>query len=366
MSSLKIQQWICQLAGDPTKARRPRKMLPRLDAFVRKTNKHEIQIYPEQAVVLAEICRLIDNEPHGPSAWEKAVDVDKSGVYKPPPAHDEAQFLVSSSVLDSTVAYINRHEREVATGVLVEVDRRIFLATTAHSVPANPQKKLSFVGRESTAVDDRIAPIISSGTDSDYKQRDVGFLELERDFVTHTLKKRPIPLSRVYPCGTGQEGFWTYVGGYPSSEVVTSQSGRTMNQLYTLNCWANNILMPTVWDVLTKDVRLPNQEYDVFIAYPRDEDIVALGPYQGKTPDQLPVPKGMSGGGYWQQRQKKVWSPENYCLIAIQSRWWDWGRYLQATQIIHWLRLLWQHKSELRQSLENAFPEHEFTAMPPE
>jgi hypothetical protein len=73
----------------------------------------------------------------------------------------------------------------------------------------------------------------------------------------------------------------------------------------------------------------------------------------------------LSGGGYWQPRSaldSTVWSPDKYSLIAIQSHWWERGRYLQATQIIHWLRLLWAKREDVRVALSNAFPNQAFAA----
>ncbi len=110
--------------------------------------------------------------------------------------------------------------------------------------------------------------------------------------------------------------------------------------------------------------RLPDQELDVFIPYLKDDEVVALGPLRHGMGDGLPEPMGMSGGGYWQPNlalKSEIWNPEYYSLIAIQSRWWGRGRYLQGTQIIHWLRLLWEQQPELRADLEAAFPDHNVT-----
>ena len=107
--------------------------------------------------------------------------------------------------------------------------------------------------------------------------------------------------------------------------------------------------------------REPNEEWDVFIPYPRNDDFTALGPLKHQAGDKLSEPFGMSGGGYWQPQvalKRAVFTPEHYSLIAIQSHWWGLGRYLQGTQIIHWLRLVLSTRPELRSTLEQAFPNH--------
>ncbi len=72
-------------------------------------------------------------------------------------------------------------------------------------------------------------------------------------------------------------------------------------------------------------------------------------------------PPGMSGCGLWQgPHANELWTPEKYKLIAIQGRWPQKNRQLQATQIIHWLRQFWKTCSDLRSGLEVAFPDQKF------
>ena len=364
MSREKIQDLIVELAGERVGAARPKEMLIRLPQFVIEKKQFSVFVYPDQVKVLEAICRLIDDEADANLAWEKVQRVEESGVYDQPPELDSLTQAVGHSILNSTIAYIDLKSRETATGVLIEIENRIFLATVAHSLPANPTGRLSFVGNKSTKYDENIPPVLSFGKDENHKLRDVGFVELERGFVEANFGKLPIPLSRVYPCGTGDEKAWTAVGGYPGGEVrdIKDNVREIRTKLFTMQCWSNTILPPQDWGVLKgKASRDPNDSLDVFIPYPRDEDFESLGPLRHQKPNELCEPFGMSGGGYWQPQvslRREIFTPDYYSLIAIQSHWWVPQRYLQATQIIHWLRLLWEHQPNLRDALEDAFSEH--------
>jgi hypothetical protein len=194
----------------------------------------------------------------------------------------------------------------------------------------------------------------------------VAFVELEPAFVAANFGKTAIPLSRVYPCKTGQDKWWTFVAGYPGDEIrrILEPQECIETKVFTLECWANKLLMPDRWGALGQRHRSPDERFDVFIPRPIEDDFVSLGPLRSQRLGQLSEPYGMSGGGYWQPNlalKTELWSPEYYSLIAIQSHWWGRGRYLQGTQIIHWLRLLWQHQEDLRQHLSDAFPDHELS-----
>lgn len=365
MGRTRIQELIIELAGKRTESSRPPNMRARLTKFVAKINQSSAVVYPDEIEVLEEICRLIDDESNGDLAWEKVQNVELSGVYNQPPELDSLTLAVGHSVLNSTVAYINIKSREIASGVLIDIENRIFLATAAHALPQNPIGNLSFVGNKSTRLDENIPSILSFGKEEQHKLRDVGFVELEPAFIETNCGKSPIPLSRIYPCQTGHESHWTCVGGYPGDEVrnIDDNMKRTRTKLFTMQCWSNKILAPSQWGVLEgKASREPDERLDVFIPYPREEDFKSLGPLEHQKPNHLCKPFGMSGGGYWQPNsslKRSIFTPDYYSLIAIQSHWWIPERYLQATQIIHWLRLLWKCQPKLREILEDAFADHD-------
>lgn len=364
MGTQRIQELIVGLAGEVFQNERPPALLEKLDLFIEQINRETVTLFPDEIDVLREVCRLIDDEQDANIAWKKVGNVELTGVYEQPRELDQLLLSVSHNILNSTIAYINLDTGEAASGVVIEIDNRILLATTAHSIPARPRGKLSFVGDHSTKIDENIPPILSSAKDPDYEHRDVAFVELERGFVEDNFGKSAIPLSRIYPCRTGQENWWTCIGGYPTEEIrnIDDSSRQVRTKLFTLQCWGNKILTPDNWQVLEERHRLPNEQLDVFIAYPRSDDFTALGPLRHQASDQLSEPFGMSGGGYWQPQvslKRELFAPDYYSLIAIQSHWWGKGRYLQGTQIIHWLRLLWQSQPELRDLLASSFPGHD-------
>jgi hypothetical protein len=100
---------------------------------------------------------------------------------------------------------------------------------------------------------------------------------------------------------------------------------------------------------------------DVFLPYLIGEEMIHLGENVGPG---LSSPPGLSGGGVWQRstEESAIWTAENYELIAVQSMWPRRGRYLQATQIIHWLRLVYASCVDARRPLMEQFPDQAFVA----
>ena len=360
MGTARIQSLIHEIAQGWPEGSRPPRMLDLLDSFVETRNLSATTIFPDEVDLLREICRRIDDEPDAVLAWTKVRDIERTEVFKQPSELIPLQQAVSFNLLQSTVAFVNLDDGKAASATLVAIGDRVFLATAGHVVPARPAGKISIVGNKATGIRSNILPVLSYGTHSD-EHCDVAFVESTPDFIATTVGKAAIPLSRLHPCGTGQDNHWTFVCGYPSQEII--ELGHPLNdsrtKLFTIECWGNKLLMPDRWGSLEIRDRPPSTEKDVFIPRPITDDFVSIGPWPTKSPSRLAEPYGMSGGGYWQPNlalRTEVWNPEYYSLIAIQSRWWGRGRYLQGTQIIHWLRLVWQRQSNVREILASAFP----------
>ncbi len=96
---------------------------------------------------------------------------------------------------------------------------------------------------------------------------------------------------------------------------------------------------------------------DIILDYPAGDSATKRLDKEG--PFALPDPSGMSGGGLWDQgfETQLIWKPEGASLMGIQSAWHPKERYVRAVQIIHWLRLVHQHYPDLRNILEERFPE---------
>lgn len=374
MQTLEIQNVITRLAGSPAMSMRPPPMLDALNRYIADLEPGK-RIFPDEREVLAELCRLIDGEEHAESAWQQTRNINETLRLNKPASFDSLTTAVVHNIQNSTVAYfdakraeapdgINLRKVEVASGVFVGIGGRIFLATTAHSILNPPTGRIAMIGGLKVDIRDNVPQILSFGFADDEELKDVAFLEVEKEFVEQQLKKTAIPLSRIYPCGAGQDHHQTFACGYPGLLTENAMVGqRECHSLFTMQSWANTTLTPDEWTILPEGHRPCDPAIDVFIPYPLTDEICKNGTPSTET---LVEPFGMSGGGYWQPNlalQESVWTPEYYCLIAIQSRWWKRGRYLQATQVIHWLRLVWEHHRDLRRILEDAFPTAAFRSI---
>lgn len=370
MKKADFQNVIEQLAGPRGKSKRPPKLRVRLDRRCRRRQSEGVPLFPDEIEVLRWISRAIDKERNGGLAWQMVRDISLTGIDSRGSELELVHTAIAANIHDCTVAYVklNSDPLTVATGMFIAIGTRVFLATTSHSLPAKPEGKLSFVGMPLTSLNESIPTVVDFGKDADETKRDVAYLEIDPAFVRR-LDKHPLPLSRVYPCGTGQKKLFTIVSGYPSDRLRKIRAGKKRFDLqFNFHCWGNTILLPADWHILPKrrpapDRRTqPDEHYDVFVPYPRNDDVISCGT---SSVDALPEPFGMSGGGYWQPkraRKVRIWRPDSYCLIAIQSSWWGCGRYLQATQIIHWLKLVWNQRPDVRADLKEALPKVRWSA----
>lgn len=350
MDTATLQATIVHLAGSKSEGRPPR-MADRLSKYVAAPDTPATSTQPDIVRSLRSICEKIDAEDDPRRAWAIVEDIE---LIVPKDRLEEmkhVQRAVADNIVRHSLAYINTKSSEgrIATGTLVAIGERCFLATTAHSVPSPPHGKLAFAGREQIPFSE-IPEILSSGKRDD-EQCDVAYLELDPTYPVKRLDKHPIPLSRLHPIGLGNNNRWTFVAGYPSEVVKHDRDLR----IFRLHTWGNLTLQANEWSALPQGHREPSADHDVFIPYPQTEPFLSIG---SQKPDKLPKPYGMSGGGYWQRTQEseKIWSAESYGMIAIQSRWWGLGRYLQGTQILHWLRLIWDEIPYARPYLKAQFP----------
>ena len=360
MKAKDIQELVSELAGPVTSAHPPR-LLPLLARHVEEVNSEAVNIFPEEVRLLEAILTIIDQEPNDERAWAMVHDHEETRIYEQPAELTQIVRAVGKDLSLCTMAYINLRDGTGASGVLVEIEGRLFVATTAHSIPSNPAGELSFIGSVPTPATENIPPIRNYKRGNSY-ECDVAYIELDRSFADERFGKRPIPLSRIKPVGTGHPTHWTMVCGFPTSEIRTIHDARTREatQLFTSQAWSNNILPPENWGAVprSREMRPPHPDFDVIIPYNRDDEIVSCGQIHSSA--NLSDPHGMSGGGVWQPivpTNSALWTVERYCLIAIQSGWPEQSRYLQSTQIIHWLRLLWNHQPELRPVLSHEFPQ---------
>jgi hypothetical protein len=169
MRTNELQSVITTIAGARSGSGRPASMTEQLGQYVQRATQDDETIFPDELEVLSEICRVVDAESDADRAWRLALNIEETGVYKIPTQVEEQQWAVAHNLKNCTVAYIDIVTSNSATGVLVQTDGRIFLATTAHSVPGAPAGWLSFVGNESSKIDGNIPEILSFGKSNDAK-----------------------------------------------------------------------------------------------------------------------------------------------------------------------------------------------------
>jgi hypothetical protein len=247
-------------------------------------------------------------------------------------------------------------EISLASGTLVSIGDRLFIATASHTVLESPSVETWVLSNEPQHSTAPHAPILNRGK-YPKDDPDVGFLELGANAAVEYLKKEACPIERLAVRGIGRPLRSVLLVGNPGElvkqkEHIEPSSPRPGLALVPLIIAYYTVpLMESEWPIVGN----PDSSKDIFLDYP-------------KTPGQqmetgeamlLPNPKGMSGGGLWGQgfETDEVWSNASARLIGIQSSWHSGLRYARCVQIIHWLRLIYAHYEDLRPILERQFPE---------
>jgi hypothetical protein len=185
---------------------------------------------------------------------------------------------------------------------------------------------------------------------------DVGFLEIADDENLLAMGFNALPLSRISDLGTGNSNKLTQVFGYPRDWVTTNHELQSMD--FSAMCLGADTIDPANWNTIEYEARSPDPDRDIILRSDRSQKSLIWGPFSaGKG---LAEPYGMSGGGCWQFpksfAKSGVWSAENIHIYGIQSSWPRKSRFLKAVQIIHWLKLISDHYSDLKQELVERYP----------
>ncbi len=247
-----------------------------------------------------------------------------------------------------TVVFLDREdEYHLASGTLVQIENRLFIATAAHAVHPSPSGRLWLVGRHMKQESKGFPGFIAWGKSAD-GWPDVGYLELDASVAIPYLGIEPCSLRSLEDVGVGREGRGAVILGAPSQELklarVTLESG-SIGGIIRSQCDAffNVPLMPREWPVVRDCDPLPNDRVDMFFEWSED----------------FPDAPGLSGGGIWDQGFdiNQMWSPESAKLIAIQSSWKKDQNYIWAVQIHHWIRLIARDYPSLSGVLKAQFPD---------
>lgn len=256
-----------------------------------------------------------------------------------------------------SLAYVYRKDADNkgASGTLVTIGRRLLMATTAHSIPSRvdwitPVPKLRPDDVKS------VPSIIRLEKNDDV---DVGLVELD-PAAAFSLGMESITLDRVSDLQTGRHNVRAWLIGYPAVRQVKNfpEAGVLGFQGLSISC---EPIDPIAWGsipVRSGEQHALREDRDVMIHYSLTEPLFVHADNVDKH-EFAPDPRGVSGGGLWQCRtsaEGRIWSAEELCLIAIQSNWPKFGNHLQATQIVHWLRLVAATYPDLADEITERFP----------
>ncbi|HQZ65733.1 MAG TPA: hypothetical protein PLY87_11680 [Planctomycetaceae bacterium] len=289
-----------------------------------------------------------------------------------------ANVQEQSAVIDGAGEFLRKHSvlfhyekggaRQTASGSLVEIGGKLFVATARHTIP-NGTQMLEFVGANVTYIEasEEKVPgkrdwkgradikVLKGGR---HERLDVGFIEID-PFALNVLKHESISLSSV-SVGAQQYGRTAFVFGYPFELERIGKLSETERILHAMSLtYSNPVLAPEEWPEVPSDDRQPEEHIDCLMRYSRDDQFKSIVPigrnrnyHSVQLPELLPAVFGMSGGGFWQRwtpiADSQLWLACDYKLFAIQSSWSERGQYIRGIQIRHWLDLVSESYPELK------------------
>ncbi|MGA2060663.1 MAG: hypothetical protein ABSG67_09305 [Thermoguttaceae bacterium] len=254
------------------------------------------------------------------------------------------------------VDVVGEEPKTLASGILVLVEKHLFVATAAHVIPSNPETRLAFASRTSRDLKPGLPVVLRYGKPaSDWP--DVGFLELALEGTLSVLTKEAIGLERISLLGPGDPSQLCFLCGYPEDLKWLSRPSKYEGHLsFQGSCYTNNPIRHTMWPIVSLDDHPTDQKVDIFLPYDQEEEMCFHEENEGHN--HLGEPFGMSGGGLWQAVPcgNSVWSPEQVQLFGIQSAWNKKCKYVRASQVIHWIHLIYENYCDLRHTLVERFP----------
>jgi hypothetical protein len=187
----------------------------------------------------------------------------------------------------------------------------------------------------------------------------VGFLELD-PIVVNDMGHEVLPIDRVADLGSGDPNSLATLVGCSGESMILQQNGIQRGAIDSIN------LQPIAPDdyalrlePLLDTAPPANSSRDVFLDY-RGVDNYAF--WTGRT-DRFPAIPGMSGGGIWDWHRAppdSLWQVDKTRLFAIQSsQWCDSAAkkpYLRATQIIYFLKLIYDYYPDVQSLLGARYP----------
>jgi hypothetical protein len=255
---------------------------------------------------------------------------------------------------------IHAADWEICSGVLVQIDNRLFVATAAHCIPAAPSGKVWLLPPRPRRALDGVLGIVNSGKYPGDRP-DTGYLELDPSTaLTYLQTKEPFPVERLKEMDVEGDYRLVILVGFPGEQVKPDQhQGMPGFRAKSLGFATSNYRQSEWPQHLPANAAPADPAIDMFFEWPNDAQYTIDIETGQSIP--LPDPGGTSGGGLWDFSGTKgeLWSTEVTRLVAIQSSTGPWpghGNYIRAVHIIHWLRLVHQDFPALQPTLERLFP----------
>ncbi len=244
----------------------------------------------------------------------------------------------------------------VFSGTLIRIGNRVFIATASHCVePFTSATRYWVLSDEPRQKSDGIPTVVAVwNTPGD--SPDVGVLELDTDSLSKYPLKSPCPVARLKMVGLGRPDRISSLVGCPGQYLQEESVGIAKGLKAVVISYNSTPIGTAEWPSFATSPPL-DQDIDVLMHYPSGtNNTTHLGT---GDPIELPNPKGMSGGGLWDQGfgVNEIWSTDDAFLFGIQSAWFPTKRYVRAVQVKHLLRLVHQHYPDLRSELDGRFPD---------
>jgi hypothetical protein len=256
---------------------------------------------------------------------------------------------ISNDLVRHSLAYIA--DGENASGTLVAIGVREFIATTAHTLSPS-LKSLVLIGHGLHPLNRDDIKIVKAGR-AKGGNPDVAYIELEPGTIK-TLGREAIDVGRLCDVGPGQPGRMAFLYGCPHALIKNAVNHKRREAIIGFHSFTypNAVLAVDEWPAVPKDAVPPKRSVDLFIPYDVTEEMIVIRPVRG---NRLPNPKGASGGGIWQgvgPLKGAVWHVDKVKLVAIQSSWDEQRKYIRGVQIKQWVRLIERDYPDLRPRLE--------------
>jgi hypothetical protein len=265
---------------------------------------------------------------------------------------------VHDEICRYTVVIVDLETWEIGSGTLIRIGDRVFVATASHVLCQNPNGRIAVVTEKNGYKHDRPLPTILRSGRKEIQGIDVGYLELDTVEVRDTMRNDVLPIDRVADLTTGDPNRFATLVGSPAERMMPQEDGSRIGAIDSIN------LQPIAPDMYASRLEpLPpgappaDPTQDVFLDYSGRDGYIFWTAQKVRFPG---IP-GMSGGGIWDWHRAShdsLWRVNETRLYAIQSceRERSAKKYLRATQIIHWLKLVRDHYVDLRPLIDVRFP----------